>query len=146
MLTDSPPPRAHRPPLRTPRRVRARAPVQAQAAAGAAPAAASATHDPLEGVTDLHGFEVIKTDYIAEFGSAAALLRHKKTGAELVSVSNDDENKVRAQAHACQPRRSRSGGNDGDGDGDGNSGQTGARSARLAAAIACCVAQWSAAD
>lgn len=40
-------------------------------------------------------FDVVKTDYVEEYGAATTLYRHKKSGAELLSVSNDDDNKVR---------------------------------------------------
>ena len=39
-------------------------------------------------------FEVIQKDFIDEYGAAAILYRHKKSGAELLSISNDDDNKV----------------------------------------------------
>eukprot|EP00429_Kryptoperidinium_foliaceum_P042989 CAMPEP_0176124514 /NCGR_PEP_ID=MMETSP0120_2-20121206/62782_1 /TAXON_ID=160619 /ORGANISM="Kryptoperidinium foliaceum, Strain CCMP 1326" /LENGTH=1070 /DNA_ID=CAMNT_0017459297 /DNA_START=74 /DNA_END=3282 /DNA_ORIENTATION=+ len=39
-------------------------------------------------------FEVIQKDFVSEYGAATTLYRHKKSGAELLSVSNDDENKV----------------------------------------------------
>lgn len=42
-------------------------------------------------------FEVIKKDFVEEYGSATVLYRHKKSGAELLSVSNDDDNKVSAK-------------------------------------------------
>jgi hypothetical protein len=31
---------------------------------------------------NLHGFEVVRQEYIAEYDAAAVLYRHKKTGAE----------------------------------------------------------------
>lgn len=39
-------------------------------------------------------YKVIKTEYIDEIKSNAGLLQHKKTGARIVVLSNDDENKV----------------------------------------------------
>src|SRR5262245_48340114 len=39
-------------------------------------------------------FELIKETEIAEFKTKARLLRHRGTGAELLSLENDDENKV----------------------------------------------------
>jgi len=36
---------------------------------------------------------VIQTDTVAEFGAAATLYRHKRSGAELLSLSTDDDNK-----------------------------------------------------
>lgn len=42
----------------------------------------------------VHGFELIKEQEIPEINSFARLYRHQKTGAELLSLENDDENKV----------------------------------------------------
>ncbi|KAG7356157.1 peptidase M16C family-associated protein [Nitzschia inconspicua] len=39
-------------------------------------------------------YEIITKDYIDEYGAATTLYRHKKSGAELLSVSTDDDNKV----------------------------------------------------
>jgi len=39
-------------------------------------------------------FELIREESIPEVSSAAKLYRHKKTGAEVLSLANDDENKV----------------------------------------------------
>ena len=39
-------------------------------------------------------FELIRDEHIAEANSQALLFRHKKTGAEVLSLVNDDENKV----------------------------------------------------
>ena len=41
-----------------------------------------------------HGFELIETRDIPEINSRVRLFRHIKTGARLLSVENDDENKV----------------------------------------------------
>ncbi|KAI5577097.1 hypothetical protein BDE02_09G091000 [Populus trichocarpa] len=41
-----------------------------------------------------YGFEKVSEEFIGECKSRAVLLKHKKTGAEVISVSNDDENKV----------------------------------------------------
>ncbi|MBC8161153.1 MAG: insulinase family protein, partial [Roseiflexaceae bacterium] len=41
-----------------------------------------------------HGFELVREQEIAELNSRARLYRHTATGAELLSVTNDDENKV----------------------------------------------------
>lgn len=43
---------------------------------------------------ETHGFELIKEIDVAEINSKVFLYRHKKTGAELLSAVNDDENKV----------------------------------------------------
>ncbi|KAJ4836375.1 Presequence protease 1, chloroplastic/mitochondrial [Turnera subulata] len=45
-------------------------------------------------VAEKLGFEKVSEEFIGECNSKAILLRHKKTGAEVMSVSNDDENKV----------------------------------------------------
>ncbi len=39
-------------------------------------------------------YEIIEKDFIEEYGAATTLYRHKKSGAELLSVSTDDDNKV----------------------------------------------------
>lgn len=39
-------------------------------------------------------FELVRDEHIAEVNSQAKLYRHKKTGAEVLSLVNDDENKV----------------------------------------------------
>lgn len=45
-------------------------------------------------VAEKYGFEKVSEEFIKECKSRATLFRHKKTGAEVMSVSNDDENKV----------------------------------------------------
>lgn len=42
----------------------------------------------------VHGFELIKEEEISELKTRAQLYRHKKTGAQILSLINDDENKV----------------------------------------------------
>ncbi|MBX3066403.1 MAG: insulinase family protein [Anaerolineae bacterium] len=44
-------------------------------------------------MTTQHGFELIKEQEIAELNTKAKLYRHVKTGAQFLSLSNDDENK-----------------------------------------------------
>jgi hypothetical protein len=39
-------------------------------------------------------YEIISTDAVTEYGAQCTLYRHKKTGAELLSVVNEDDNKV----------------------------------------------------
>ena len=39
------------------------------------------------------GFDIISTDIVQEFGAYCTLYRHKQSGAELLSVSTDDDNK-----------------------------------------------------
>jgi Zn-dependent M16 (insulinase) family peptidase len=51
----------------------------------------------------LHGFELIKEETIAEINSVAMLYRHIKTGAELLSLVNDDDNKAFAITFATPP-------------------------------------------
>src|SRR6266700_863634 len=45
-------------------------------------------------MTIIHGFELLRAQEIPELNTSARLYRHVKTGAELLSLSNDDENKV----------------------------------------------------
>ena len=40
------------------------------------------------------GFEKVSEEFISECKSKATLFKHKKTGCEVMSVSNEDENKV----------------------------------------------------
>jgi len=54
--------------------------VQARAVAVPAPKAAPR---PAPVPSNLHGFEVLRTDYISEYDASAVLYRHKKTGAEV---------------------------------------------------------------
>ncbi|RME83228.1 MAG: peptidase M16 [Caldilineae bacterium] len=44
-------------------------------------------------MTLIHGFELIREQDIPEINTHARLFRHAKTGAELLSLENDDENK-----------------------------------------------------
>jgi hypothetical protein len=39
-------------------------------------------------------YEIVATDFVEEYGTATTLYKHKKSGAELLSVSSDDDNKV----------------------------------------------------
>jgi hypothetical protein len=57
-----------------------------------APSPAKTGADP-ELVKEL-GFEEVQEQFVDEYKSTATLYRHKKTGAEIMSVVNDDENKV----------------------------------------------------
>lgn len=45
-------------------------------------------------MTEIHGFELLIDEEIPELNTRARLFRHIKTGAELLSLENDDENKV----------------------------------------------------
>ena len=44
-------------------------------------------------VIDHPAFEIIETDVVSEYGADCTLYRHKKSGAEMLSVSTDDDNK-----------------------------------------------------
>lgn len=50
-----------------------------------------------------HGFELIREEQVAEINSLVRLYRHVKTGAELLSVINDDENKCFGVSLATPP-------------------------------------------
>lgn len=54
----------------------------------------SADMDTDHDLAEKLGFEKIAEQTINECKSTAVLYKHKKTGAEVMSVSNDDENKV----------------------------------------------------
>ncbi|MCP4682506.1 MAG: peptidase M16, partial [Desulfobacterales bacterium] len=45
-------------------------------------------------MTGIHGFQLKNEKYIEEFKTGARFYQHAKTGAELLSLTNDDENKV----------------------------------------------------
>ena len=45
-------------------------------------------------IEDLKAYEVIEKRQIDDINSMSYLLRHKKTGARIALLSNDDENKV----------------------------------------------------
>ncbi|HPJ96961.1 MAG TPA: insulinase family protein, partial [Syntrophales bacterium] len=53
-----------------------------------------------------HGFEILRTLKIPELASEARLYRHVKSGAELVSISNADDNKVFGISFGTPPRDS----------------------------------------
>ena len=42
----------------------------------------------------VHGFELLREQVIPELNTTGKLYRHAKTGAELLSLENADENKV----------------------------------------------------
>lgn len=48
----------------------------------------------IKGLEDLDAYEIIEERRIDDIGSQSCLLRHKKTGARIALLSNDDENKV----------------------------------------------------
>jgi hypothetical protein len=39
-------------------------------------------------------YDIVTSDMVSEYGAATTLYRHKKSGAELLSVSTEDDNKV----------------------------------------------------
>lgn len=51
----------------------------------------------------IHGFELMKEQQIPELKTRAELFRHLRTGAELLSLMNDDENKVFGVAFRTPP-------------------------------------------
>ena len=53
-----------------------------------------------------HGFELLREEIIREINSRARLYRHVKSGAQLLSLSNDDENKVFGVNFATPPNSS----------------------------------------
>ncbi len=54
-------------------------------------------------MTNLHGFELLREQKIPELNTTARLYRHAKTGAQLLSMLNDDENKVFGISFATPP-------------------------------------------
>lgn len=54
----------------------------------------------------VHGFELVREQPIAEINTLARLYRHVQTGARLLSLENDDENKVFGVAFATPPEDS----------------------------------------
>lgn len=61
-------------------------------------AGAAATENPAANLAPMvekaHGFTLMEEQYIAEYGSQVGLYRHDKTGAQVMSVVNSDENKT----------------------------------------------------
>ncbi len=53
--------------------------------------------------TVIHGFELIREQHIPEINSHVRLFRHQRTGAELLSLENDDENKSFAVGFQTPP-------------------------------------------
>jgi Zn-dependent M16 (insulinase) family peptidase len=51
----------------------------------------------------LHGFELLREETITETNTRARIFRHARTGAELISLENDDENKVFGITFATPP-------------------------------------------
>lgn len=57
-------------------------------------------------MTTIHGFELLKEQNIPEMNTKARLFRHEKTGAELLSLENDDENKTFGATFRTPPKSS----------------------------------------
>jgi len=51
-----------------------------------------------------NGFELLREQALTEFNSTARFYRHAKTGAELLSLVNDDDNKVFRVTFRTPPR------------------------------------------
>jgi Zn-dependent M16 (insulinase) family peptidase len=80
-------------------------------AATALPAmpAVAQTHpfrEALMTATASHGFELLREQNLAEINSMARFYRHGRTGAELLSLTNSDENKVFGVSFATPPSNS----------------------------------------
>ncbi|BDA40898.1 Presequence protease, mitochondrial [Coccomyxa sp. Obi] len=58
----------------------------------AAPAEAEVEARPAP--KELHGFELVREQFVNEYDSQVLMYRHKKTGAEVMSLINKDENKT----------------------------------------------------
>lgn len=43
-------------------------------------------------------YDVVEEDFVAEYGATTTLYKHKKSGAEVLSVQIDDDNKVREES------------------------------------------------
>jgi Zn-dependent M16 (insulinase) family peptidase len=54
-------------------------------------------------MTTTHGFELLRDEQIEELNTRARLYRHVRTGAELLSLENDDENKCFGVAFRTPP-------------------------------------------
>lgn len=52
-------------------------------------------------------FDIVKTDLVEEYSADCILYRHKVTGAEVLSVSKDDDNKVFGIAFRTPPSDSK---------------------------------------
>ncbi|GJN22363.1 hypothetical protein PR202_gb09919 [Eleusine coracana subsp. coracana] len=77
-----------------------------------APAVSTSPSPAPQDTDDVHeyaaklGFEKVSEQIIDECKSTAVLYKHKKTGAEIMSVSNDDENKVFGIVFRTPPKNS----------------------------------------
>jgi hypothetical protein len=57
-------------------------------------------------VVEHPSFEIVRTDDVPEYGAACTLYRHKKSGAELLSLATDDDNKCFGITFRTPPRDS----------------------------------------
>ena len=55
---------------------------------------------------NIPAYEVVKQENLTDIHSTGYLLRHKKTGARLILIENDDENKVFSIAFRTPPANS----------------------------------------
>ena len=60
----------------------------------------------LEKVKGLAAYEVLETKELPDIGSLACLCRHRKTGARVALLSNDDDNKVFSIGFRTTPKDS----------------------------------------
>ncbi|KAL3816824.1 hypothetical protein ACHAXA_008687 [Cyclostephanos tholiformis] len=68
---------------------------------------ASSSSPPLAGTVVEHpSYDVVQTDTIPEYGASCTLYRHRKSGAELLSLSTDDDNKCFGITFRTPPRDS----------------------------------------
>jgi hypothetical protein len=67
-----------------------------QSTTAAAEEVVSTTEEKLRKALEVEhpAYDVLKRDLVSEYGAYCTLYRHKKSGAELLSVSSDDDNKV----------------------------------------------------
>ena len=57
-------------------------------------------------ISSLTAYEILKEEEIGDIGSKGVLLRHKKSGARIVLIENDDDNKVFSIAFRTTPKDS----------------------------------------
>ena len=69
----------------------------------AAPPPADSQADAKPAPQKLHGFALVEEQYVPEYASKVLLYRHEKTGAQLMSVINSDENKTFGVTFRCAP-------------------------------------------
>ncbi|CAN4112228.1 unnamed protein product [Withania somnifera] len=81
-------------------------PLSVRAIATSAPQSSQEFVGADDEVAEKFGFEKVSEQFIDECKSKAVLYKHKKTGAEVMSVSNDDENKVFGVVFRTPPKDS----------------------------------------